>query len=80
MTVLKGKDAIAHFERLGRAIAESERPDSPPKDFKELLYRMRALDRKFGMGTKDPLGGDLSSHLAYLEYREAWVAKRGGLE
>ena len=76
--LLEGKAALAHFKRIGRLIAESHRPDPPPKDFADMLKRMSALDRRCGMGTKDPLGGDLDSHLAYIRYREAWVVKRGG--
>ena len=71
------KEAIEHFERLGRAIAQSNVPDLSRRNHLEVLERMLAIDPRCGQGTKDPLGGDLVSHLAYLKYREAWVKKRG---
>ena len=73
---MTNKKDIAHFERLGRAIAKSRIPDPTPRDHLEVLARMEALDPNCGMGTEDPLGGDLPSHLAYLANRDAWVRKR----
>ena len=74
---MPNKKAIEHFEQLGRAIAKSHVPDHAPRNHLEVLERMAAIDPRCGQGTKDPLGGDLASHLAYLKYREAWVKKRG---
>lgn len=71
------KRTISHFERVGRAIAQVRVCDPLPRTLKDVVDRMAAMDLRCGMGTKDPLGGDLASHLAYLEYREAWVKKRG---
>ncbi|MCY4128857.1 MAG: hypothetical protein OXG15_06395 [Gammaproteobacteria bacterium] len=71
------KKAIKHFERLGKVIAESHVPEAPPKYHLEVRDRMMAIDPRCGSGTEDPLSGDLASHLAYLEFREAWVKKRG---
>ena len=71
------KKAIEHFERLGRVIAESRMCEPLPPSQRDVFDRMRAIDARCGAGTKDPLGEDLASHLAYIEYREAWVTKRG---
>ena len=71
------KKAIERFERLGRVIAESRRREPLPRSHKDVFDRMLAIDSRCGVGTEDPLGGDLASHLAYIEYREAWVTKRG---
>lgn len=68
---------IRHFRRLGKAITESHVPDPLIKDPLKVLLRTAALDPRCGMGTEDPRGGDLLSHLAYLDYREAWVRKQG---
>ena len=68
--------AIAHFERLGRALAETHVPEPPPGSFRELVDRMCALDPNCGMGTEDPLGGDLASHLAYLRNRKRLMDRR----
>lgn len=68
--------AIAHFERLGRAFAETHVVEPRPKDFKELIERMCAIDSRCGMGTKDPLGGDWHSHLAYLRNRQTLMERR----
>ena len=38
---------------------------------------MKEIDPRSGMGTEDPLGGDLHSHLAYIRFREEWVKKHG---
>lgn len=70
------KQAIEHFERVGRAIVESHMPDPPPKDFREMLARMFAINPNCGKGTKDPLGGDLASHLRYIKFREEWIRKK----
>lgn len=67
----------AHFERIGKLIARSATIEPRPKDLRDLFHRMYTIDPNCGMGTEDPLGGDLSSHLAYIEYREAWVKRRG---
>ena len=69
-------EAIAHFERLGRALAKTHVPEGPPKDFRELVERMRAIDPDCGMGTEDPLGGDWESHLAYLRNRQILIDQR----
>lgn len=74
------KEAIEHFERLDRAIAESHVLEPPLKDHLEVLDRLMAIDPRCSSGSEDPLGGDLASHLTYLEYREAWVKKRGHRE
>ncbi len=68
--------AIEHFERLGRALAETHVPEGPPRDFRELIDRMCAIDPLSGMGTEDPLGGDWDSHLAYLRARRMLVDPR----
>ncbi|MCY4095536.1 MAG: hypothetical protein OXG05_10485 [Gammaproteobacteria bacterium] len=72
--------AIEHFERVGRAITKSQKPDPRPKDFQEMLARMFAINPNCIKGTKDPLGGDLASHLAYLKFREEWIRKKDGRE
>ena len=64
---------IEHFERLGKAIAASHVPDPLPKNHLEVLAIMEAIDLRSGMGTKDPRGGDLPSHISYLEYRDSWL-------
>ena len=70
------KEAIEHFKRVGRALAESHVADPLPKDLTAVINRMKAIDRRSLMGTDDPMGGDLASHQAYLEFRDAWVKKR----
>ena len=70
--------AIAHFERLGRALAETHVVEPRPKDFRELIDRMYAIDSRCGMGTEDPLGGDWHSHLAYLRNRRTLMKRRRG--
>lgn len=62
-------EAIEHFRRLGRALAETHVAEGPPRDFQELIERMRAIDPASGMGTTDPLGGDWDSHVSYLRNR-----------
>ena len=78
MSVLKGKDALTHFERVRHALAKTEVTEPLPRSAEEVLDRMVRIDPRSGMGTNDPRGGDLASHLSYIEYREAWVEKRGG--
>lgn len=68
-------EATKHFQRLGRALAETHAPEGPPKDFQELIDRMCAIDPSSGMGTEDPLGGDWDSHLAYLRARQMLVER-----
>ena len=73
-------EAIEHFERLGRALAETHVAEGPPQDMRELIERMCAIDPASGMGTDDPLGGDWDSHLAYLHNRRMLMhlrARRG---
>ena len=72
----KQRAAIAHFEGLGRALAETHVVEPRPKDFKELIERMCAIDSRCGMGTEDPLGGDWHSHLAYLRNRRTLIGRR----
>ena len=66
-----------HFNRLGRALAETHVPEPPPKDFRELIERMVAIDPNCGMGTQDPLGGDWDSHLAYFRNRQLLTNRSG---
>lgn len=68
-------EAMAHFKRLGRTMAETRVVEPRPKDFRELIDRMCAIDSRCGMGTEDPLGGDLPSHLAYLENRKVLMER-----
>ena len=72
------KKAIDHFKRLGRAIAKSREIEPLPRTGRYVIERMMAIDPRCGMGTEDPLGGDLASHIAYIRFREEWVQKRGG--
>lgn len=72
------KKAIEHFEHVGRLIAKYRVSEPLPRTPSEVIDRMLAIDPRSGMGTKDPLGGDLVSHLAYIEFREEWVRKRSG--
>ena len=44
---------------------------------KDRFERIYTIDPRSGMGAESPLGGDLDSHLARIEYREAGVKKRG---
>ena len=74
--MLKGKDALAHFERVGRALAATERPEPLPRTPQEVIDRMVAIDPRSGMGSKDPMGGDLASHVAHVEFMRAWQKKR----
>ena len=69
------KNALAHFERVGRALADSHVVDPPPKDFRDMLARMLAINPNCGKGTKDPMGGDMPSHIAYLKFRAEWLRK-----
>ena len=75
---MPNKSDIAHFERLGRSIAKSRVYEPLPRTLREVVGRMLAINPRCGMGTYDLLGGDLASHLAYIEYREAWVKKCRG--
>ena len=68
---LTGEAALAHFERLGRALVETHTPEPAPVGFGEIIDRMLAIDPECGMGTTDPLGGDWQSHLAYIRNRRA---------
>ena len=69
-------EAIKHFRRLGRALAETPVADGPPRDFQELIERMCAIDPDSGMRTEDPLGGDWDSHLAYLRNRRILLERK----
>lgn len=75
--MLKGKEALAHFERVGRALAKSEPAEPLPRTPDEVIDRMLAIDPNSGMGSKDPMGGDLASHIAHVKFFSAWVEKRG---
>lgn len=77
LEVMASSEAMAHFERLGRAMAETRIVEPRPKDFRELIDRMCAIDSRCGMGTEDPLGGDLPSHLAYLGNRKVLLERSG---
>ncbi|MXY51324.1 MAG: hypothetical protein F4Y86_02170 [Gammaproteobacteria bacterium] len=68
-TPLTGNAALAHFAALGKALAETQRPEPPPRDLTEVIERMLAIDPNCGRGTPDPLGGDWPSHLAYVRNR-----------
>ena len=68
-TPLTGNAALAHFRTLGKALAETHRPEPPPRDLTEVIQRMLAIDPNCGKGTPDPLGGDWPSHLAYVRNR-----------
>ena len=61
--------ALAHFAKLGRALDDTHTPEPRPKDFREIIERMLAIDPNCGKGTEDPLGGDWQSHLAYIRNR-----------
>ena len=61
--------ALAHFAKLGRALVDTHTPEPRPKDFREIIERMLAIDPNCGMGTENPLGGDWQSHLAYIHNR-----------
>jgi len=69
-------EAIEHFRRLGRALAETHVAEGPPKDFQELIERMCAIDPASGMGTADPLGGDWDSHVPYLRNRRVLLDRK----
>lgn len=69
------RETIQHFERLGRVIAETRPCEPLPRTIKDVFEQMVAIDARFVKGTKDPLGGDLPSHLAYLEFRQAWLRR-----
>lgn len=69
-------EAIEHFRQLGRALAETHVAEGPPKDFRELIERMCAIDPASGMGTADPLGGDWDSHVSYLRNRRILLARK----
>ena len=75
--MLKGKDALDHFERVGRALAKTRVRERLPRTTQEVLKQMRAIDSRSGRGTPDPMGGDLSSHVAHVEFFRAWVEKHG---
>ncbi len=66
-----------HFNRLGRALAQAHVCEPRPKDFRELIERMVAIDPNSGMGTQDPLGGDWDSHLAYFRNRQMLMNRKG---
>ena len=72
------KKAIAHFEHVRRLIAKYRVGEPLPRTTNQVIDRMLAIDPRSGMGVKDPLGGDLVRHLAYVEFREEWVRKRLG--
>lgn len=72
------KEAIAHFERLGRAIARTRVIEPLPRTGRYVIDQMKKIDVRSGMGTDDFFDGDLASHVAYIEFREAWVKKKGG--
>ncbi len=74
---LTGETALAHFERLGRALVETHTPEPAPASFGEIIERMLAMDPQCGMGTADPLGGDWQSHLAYIRNRRALMQRAG---
>ena len=67
------RTASAHFERVARALADTHIVEPRPKSFAEVLERMYAIDPRCGMGTRDPLGGDWDSHLAYLHNRQVLI-------
>ncbi len=72
------KKALDHFERLGRAIARTRVVEPLPRTGRSVFEQMKKIDPRSGMGTDDFFDGDLASHVAYIEYREAWVKKKGG--
>ena len=76
--LLRGKDALAHFKRVGRLIAENRVCEPHPRTLTDVIDSMVRIDPRCGKGTKDPLGGDLASHMAYIKNRRAWIDKKEG--
>ena len=74
------KQAIEHFKHKGRVLADSHVADPLPEDLSYVIRRMKRISRRSLMGTENPLGGDLPTHLAYLEFRDAWAKKQAQLD
>ena len=74
--MLRDKDTLAHFNRLGRAIAKSRITEPLPRDPRDVMRAMCEIDSRSGKGTKDPFGGDLASHIAHIRFFRDWVVKQ----
>ena len=79
-TRLTGGAALAHFDALGKALAQTHRPEPTPRDLTEVIERMLAIDPNCGTGTPDPLGGDWQSHLAYVRNRAKLIKRLEGTD
>lgn len=56
--MLKRKDAITHFQGLGRLIANTRRFESRPCTPHGVFQHVFTPDHRSGVGTKNPFGGD----------------------
>lgn len=75
--LLKDSDALTHFEKVGRGLAKTRVCEPLPRTSEEVIDAMVAIDPRSGMGSEYPLGGDLASHVAHIQFFQKWVQSSG---
>lgn len=70
------KEAIEHFKHKGRVIAATRVCEPLPRTLQEVNDQMKKISARSGKGTKDPMGGDLASHLAHIKCLKDWRSRQ----